>query len=75
MTEYQLNQPKRFYNINDAAYALAFSKFLVNELGYFPIHQFITEDVPEEYRGTIENYFKSLVPRFLPRSPSRRTAA
>ncbi|WP_094606724.1 Nitrogenase molybdenum-iron protein beta chain [Sporomusa silvacetica DSM 10669] len=62
LTEYQLNQPKRFYNINDASYALAFSKFLVNELGYFPIHQFITEDVPEEYLETIENYFKELSP-------------
>jgi len=62
LTEYQLNQPKRFYNINDASYSLAFSKFLVNELGYFPIHQFITEDVPEEYQGTIEDYFKELSP-------------
>ncbi|HEY3424951.1 MAG TPA: nitrogenase component 1 [Negativicutes bacterium] len=62
LTEYQLNQPKRFYNINDASYSLAFSKFLVNELGYFPIHQFITEDVPEEYTETIEGYFKELAP-------------
>ena len=62
LTEYQLNQPKRFYNINDASYALAFSKFLVNELGYFPIHQFFTEDVPEEYKETIKGYFQELAP-------------
>jgi nitrogenase molybdenum-iron protein beta chain len=62
LTEYRLNQPKRFYNINDASYALGFSKFLVNELGYFPIHQFINEDVPEEYKDTIEGYFKKLSP-------------
>ncbi len=62
LTEYQLNQPKRFYNINDASYSLAFSKFLVNELGYFPLHQFITEDVPEEYQKTIQGYFQELAP-------------
>lgn len=62
LTEYQLNQPKRFYNINDASYSLAFSKFLVNELGYFPIHQFITEDVPEEYQEAIQGYFQELAP-------------
>jgi len=62
LTEYQLNQPKRFYNINDASYSLAFSKFLVNELGYFPIHQFITEDVPEEDQETVRGYFQELAP-------------
>ncbi|BBB89547.1 MAG TPA: nitrogenase component 1 [Methylomusa anaerophila] len=62
LTEYQLNQPKRFYNINDAAYGLAFSKFLVNELGYFPLHQFITEDVPAEYQSAIRSYFQELAP-------------
>jgi len=62
LTEYRLNQPKRFFNINNASYALAFSKFLVNELGYFPLHQFITEDVPEEYQEVIAGYFKDLAP-------------
>ncbi|HWR40347.1 MAG TPA: nitrogenase component 1 [Patescibacteria group bacterium] len=62
LTEYQLNQPKRFYNINDASYALAFSKFMVNELGFFPVHQFITEDVPEEYRSPVASYFQELAP-------------
>lgn len=62
LTEYRLNQPKRFYNVNDAAYSLALSKFLVNELGYYPIHQFITEEVPEEYQENIAGYFKELAP-------------
>ncbi|SEP27695.1 nitrogenase component 1 [Propionispora vibrioides] len=62
LTEYQLNQPKRFYNINDTSYALAFSRFLVNELGYFPLHQFVTEEVPEEYQETIKQYFQDLAP-------------
>ncbi|MCE5285696.1 MAG: hydrogenase [Pelosinus sp.] len=62
LTEYQLNQPKRFYNINDASYALAFSKFLVNELGYFPLQQFITEDIPAEFKEPVAGYFKELAP-------------
>lgn len=62
LTEFQFSTPKRFYNVNDSAYALAFSRFLVNELGYFPIHQFITENVPEEYQETIAGYFQNLRP-------------
>lgn len=62
LTEFQLQMPRRFININDASYALAFSKFLVNELGYFPIRQFITENVPEEYRQPVAGYFQELGP-------------
>lgn len=62
LTEFQMSVPSRFFNVNDAAYSLAFSKFLVNELGYFPIRQFITENVPEEYEEPITGYFKDLRP-------------
>lgn len=34
------------------------SKFLVNDLGLLPVHQFITEDVPEKFKNTIRQYFK-----------------
>lgn len=62
LTEFQFATPKRFFNVNDAAYSLAFSKFLVNELGYFPIHQYVTENVPEEEQETVAGYFKDLRP-------------
>jgi nitrogenase molybdenum-iron protein beta chain len=50
--------PKKFFIIDDSAYALGIGKFLVNDLGLLPSHQFITEDVPEEYREKIIKYFK-----------------
>ncbi|MDP4176843.1 MAG: nitrogenase component 1 [Bacillota bacterium] len=60
LTEFQFSMPRSFYNVNDTSYALAISKFLVNDMGYLPEHQYITEDVPEEYRNTIEDYFHNL---------------
>jgi len=62
LTEFQFSLPKTFYNVNDTSYALAISKFLVNDMGYLPEHQYITEDVPEEFRKTIEGYFADLGP-------------
>ncbi len=51
---------KRFVVVSDASYTLAVTKFLVNDLGLFPSKQYITDDTPEEYRQTIEKYFKEL---------------
>jgi len=49
---------KMFSTVTDAANALAFSKFLVNDLGLMPNTQFITEGVPEEHQARIHEYFK-----------------
>lgn len=62
LIESRYDLPKKFFNINDAAYALAISRFLVNDMGYLPVHQFITEDVPEEFRDTVAGYFQKLAP-------------
>jgi nitrogenase molybdenum-iron protein beta chain len=51
---------KRFVTVADAHYALAFTKFLVNDLGMFPTTQYITDDTPEEYRDSIRREFHSL---------------
>jgi nitrogenase molybdenum-iron protein beta chain len=51
---------KRFAAVSDAQYALAITKFMVNDLGRFPITQFITDDTPPEYREAIETEFKNL---------------
>jgi nitrogenase molybdenum-iron protein beta chain len=45
--------PDRFVNIADSLYALGIARFLVNELGFLPGHQFITDDPPEEHRPAL----------------------
>lgn len=51
---------RRFSVVSDAQYALAVTKFLVNDLGLFPNKQFVTDDTPEEYRELITKEFESL---------------
>lgn len=59
-TEFRFDIADRFFNINDSFYALGISKFLLNELGILPGDQYITEDIPEEYREIIIKEFKHL---------------
>lgn len=49
---------RRFVNIGTSDYALAISKFLINDLGLFPSKQYITEDTPEEYRALVQENFQ-----------------
>ncbi len=51
---------KRFTVASEAQYALAITKFLVNDLGSFPLTQFITDDTPEKYRDAIKAEFNNL---------------
>ncbi|MDR3270753.1 MAG: hydrogenase [Peptococcaceae bacterium] len=45
----------------DAYTALGIAKFLVNNMGFIPEMQFITDDPPEEYREAISKYFSDNV--------------
>ncbi|HEX3031423.1 MAG TPA: nitrogenase component 1 [Bacillota bacterium] len=51
---------RRFVVVSDAQTSLAFTKFLVNDLGLFPSRQYITDDTPAQYREQVEEYFKDL---------------
>ncbi|MDR0556884.1 MAG: hydrogenase [Treponema sp.] len=51
---------KRFVTVADAHYALAFTKFLVNDLGMFPTTQYITDDTPEKHRDFLKQEFRNL---------------
>jgi nitrogenase molybdenum-iron protein beta chain len=51
---------KRFVTVADAHYALAFTKFLVNDLGMFPATQYITDDTPEKHRDFLKQEFCNL---------------
>ncbi|MDR0430341.1 MAG: hydrogenase [Tannerellaceae bacterium] len=48
---------RAFSLVSTAANVLAFSKFLVNDLGLMPKTQYITEGVPEEFHKQITEYF------------------
>lgn len=52
--------PRRFVTVADAQYTLAATKFLVNDLGKFPLTQFITDDTPEGYRDGIRAELRKL---------------
>jgi nitrogenase molybdenum-iron protein beta chain len=51
---------KRFVTIGDAQYTLAFTKFLVNDIGMFPTSQYIMDRTPEEWQPSIAEEFKRL---------------
>jgi nitrogenase molybdenum-iron protein beta chain len=51
---------KRFVAVSDAQYALAITKFMVNDLGKFPVKQFVTDATPPEHQKAIEAEFKDL---------------
>ena len=59
LVQSRFDLPKKFFIISDASYTLGISKFLVNDLGLLPVHQFITEDVPEKFKNTISECFKN----------------
>ena len=51
---------KRFAVVADAQYALAITKFLVNDVGLFPAKQYVTDNTPPELQETIRQEFKTL---------------
>lgn len=64
LLEFRYDLPGRFFNIADSFYALGISKFLINDIGMLPGHQFITDDLPEEFKEAIKNEFSKLLPEF-----------
>jgi len=51
--------PRRFVTIADSTYALAITKFLINDLGLLPERQFITDGVSPEYQDIIRKEFEN----------------
>ena len=57
--EYWYGMPSEFVVTADAAYALAYSKFLADQIGLIPKKVIITDNTPEKYRPAITEYFKN----------------
>ncbi|EID85835.1 Nitrogenase molybdenum-iron protein, alpha and beta chain [Treponema sp. JC4] len=51
---------KRFTVVSEAQYALGITRFLVNDMGEFPLTIFITDDTPEKYRDSIRTELNKL---------------
>jgi nitrogenase molybdenum-iron protein beta chain len=49
---------RKFSTVTTVANALAFSRFLVNDLGLMPATQYITENVPEERQEEVAEHFR-----------------
>lgn len=58
--EYWWGLPSKFAIVGDSAYTLAFTKFLVNQLGIIPGKQIITDNPPPIYRDAIATEFKHI---------------
>jgi nitrogenase molybdenum-iron protein beta chain len=59
-SEYFFGVPSKFAVVTDSAYALAITKFAVNQLGLIPVKVILTENPPEEHRESIREQFRSI---------------
>lgn len=57
--EYWYGMPSEFVVTADASYALAYSKFLADQIGLIPKKVIITDKTPERFRPAISQYFKN----------------
>lgn len=57
--EYWYGMPSEFVVTADASYALAYSKFLADQIGLIPKKVIITDKTPERFRPAISEYFKN----------------
>jgi nitrogenase molybdenum-iron protein beta chain len=60
MLEFRYGLPRKFYTLLDASYALGFTRYLLNEIGIKPAHQFVLDDTPEKYRESIRQRFNEV---------------
>ena len=51
--------PSEFAVVADAAYALAYSKFLADQIGLIPKRVVIVDNTPAKFRPAITDYFKN----------------
>ena len=56
--EYWYGMPSEFVVTADSAYALAYSKFLADQIGLIPKKVVITDNTPEKFRPAISEYFR-----------------
>jgi len=63
-SEYWFGLPARFVTVGDAAYNLAITKFLTDQIGLIPTKQIITDNTPEKHRQNIQKLFHDISDEF-----------
>ena len=60
-SEWHFDISSSFASVGDAAYTLAYTKFLADQIGLIPVRQIITDNTPMQYRETIQGYFNEIL--------------
>lgn len=63
-SEYWFGLPARFVSVGDAAYNLAITKYLTDQIGLIPTKQIVTDNTPEKHRETIRELFHGISEEF-----------
>ncbi len=58
--EFRYGLPTRYFCALDSHYALGFSRFLSDELGLQPVHQYIVDEIPQKYQDKVRDAFHHL---------------
>jgi nitrogenase molybdenum-iron protein beta chain len=59
-SEFWFGLPSKFAIVSDAAYNLAITKFLADQMGLIPVRQIINDNTPEKYRAPISALYKNI---------------
>jgi nitrogenase molybdenum-iron protein beta chain len=60
--EFRWDMPGDFVTITDSFYGIGVSRLLTNEFGLLPLHQFVTDDPPDEFRRSIQEDYAKIAP-------------
>ena len=63
-SEYWFGLPARFVSVGEAAYNLAITKYLTDQIGLIPAKQIITDNTPEKHRDDIGQLFHGISDEF-----------
>ena len=64
LAEYQTNLPYKLYTAADSLYALSYTKYLEQELGFIPERVYITDDPTPEKEEIVRSFIEKELPEY-----------